>query len=288
MRILQVIGGSLKLGSSVDVALEGTVVDIGAVVVHEGHDRLVLGTVPLNVARLPETVPVDVLVVLMVDRGLSGSPLSVRVGHGRVLGDHAKHCPIVQIRVVEQRLGVELMVPKDDGAIMAETTTDTADDEEDDPSVGQPAANVEVLDGEFADHGEAEENTKLCAGGVVGPVEIGVVGWASNDGKIISGEPALEDLLIVEGLGGPLELSLLEGVFGDTEADQLTVLDVVSRLGVDSTSEFIVVGVLEEEGQGIRKIDLPARPGWRASRACICPRSSRWGCECSLRSYFQY
>ena len=236
---------SLELGRGVDVTLEGTVVDIGAVIVHEGHDRLVLGAVPLNVARLPETVPVDVLVVLMVDRGLSSSPLSVRIGHGRVLGDHAEHSPVVQIGVVEQRLGVELMVPKDEGAIMAETTTDTTDDEEDDPSVGQPATNVEVLDGQFADHGEAEEHTKLRAGSIVGPVEIGLVSWASNDGKVIPGEPALKDLLIVEGLGSPFELSLLEGVFRDTETNEVTVLDVVSRLGVDSTSEFIVVGVLK-------------------------------------------
>ena len=235
---------SLELRGGVNVTLEGTVVHVGAVVVHEWHDRLVLRTVPLNVARLPETVPVDVLVVLMVDGSLSGSPLSVRVGHGRVLGDHSEQGPVEQIGVVQQCLGVELVVPHHHGAVCFETTADTADDEEHNPTVGQPATNVEVLDRELTDDSKAEKDTKLSAGSVVSPVEIRLVAWASDHGQIVAGEPALENLLIVEGLGGPLELSLLKGVFGDTEADQLTVLNVVGSLGVDSTSHFVIIGVL--------------------------------------------
>ena len=238
------LSSSLELRNGVDVALEGTVVDIGAVIVQVWHDWLVLRTVPLNVARLPETVPVDVLVVLVIDRLLSSSPLSVRVGHGRVLGNHAKERPVEQIGVVQQGLHVELVVPQDKGAIVAKTTADTADDEEHNPAVSQPAAHVEVLDGELTDHGKAEKDAKLGASSIVRPVEVRLVAWASNDRKIVSGEPALEDLLIMEGLGSPLELSLLKGVFRDTEADQLTVLNVVGGLGVDSASDFIVIGVL--------------------------------------------
>ena len=50
----------------------------------------------------------------------------------------------------------------------------------------------------------------------------------------------------MHGLRSPLELSFLKGVFGDSEADQLTVLDVVSNLGVDSSSESVIVSVLKD------------------------------------------
>ena len=236
---------SFELGARVDVPLEGAVVDVGAVVVEVGHDGLVHAAIPLDVARLSVAVPVHVLVVLMEDWSLASAPLAMRIRHRWVLGENAGDCPVEQVRVVDESLGVEGMIVENNRAVVAKTTSDTADDEVADPAVGQPATNVEVLDGQFADHGEAEEHTKLRAGSIVGPVEIGLVSWASNDGKVIPGEPALKDLLIVEGLGCPFELSLLEGVFRDTETNEVTVLDVVSRLGVDSTSEFIVVGVLK-------------------------------------------
>lgn len=235
---------SLELRSGVDVALKGTVVHVGAVVVHEWHDRLVLRTVPLDVARLPETVPVDVFVVLVVDRGLSSSPLSVRVGHGRVLWNHSQEGPVEQIRVVQQSLCVELMVPQDHGAVLAETTADTADNEEHNPAVSQPAADVEVLDWELSDHSETKEDTKLSSGSVVGPVEVGFVAGTGDHREIVAREPALKDLLVVESFGSPLELSLLQGVFRDTEANQLTILHVVGGLGVDSSSHFVIVRVL--------------------------------------------
>ena len=76
---------SLELRASVDVTPESAVVDIGTVVVEGRHDRLVLATVPLDVARLAVPVPVHVLVVLMVDRGLPRAPLAVRIGNRRVL-----------------------------------------------------------------------------------------------------------------------------------------------------------------------------------------------------------
>ena len=48
-------------------------------------------------------------------------------------------------------------------------------------------------------------------------------------------------------LRSPLELSLFEGVFGNTEANKFTVLDVISNLGVDSSSHSVIVGVLKYE-----------------------------------------
>lgn len=203
---------SLKLGASVNVTLEGTVVDIGAVIVQVGHDWLVLGTVPLNVARLAHSVPVHILVVLMIDGSLSCAPFAVCIGNGWVLGEDASDGPVEEIWVVDESLGVEGVIVKHKRAIVTKTTADTSNDEVADPSVGQPASNIEVFDGEFANDSESEKNANLSACGVVSPVEVGLVSRSSDHGKIVLGEPRLEDVHVVEGLGGPLELTLLKGV----------------------------------------------------------------------------
>jgi len=203
---------SFELGARVDVPLEGTVVDVGAVVVEVGHDRLVHATIPLHVARLSVAVPVHILVVLMEDRSLASAPLAVRIGHGRVLGQNTGDCPVEQVRVVDKSLGVEGMIVEDNGAVVAKTTSDTADDEPADPAVGQPATNVEVLDGELTDHGEAEKHAELGARGVVGPVEIGLVGGARDHGQVLLGEPAGQDVHVMDSLRGPLVALLLKDV----------------------------------------------------------------------------
>ena len=118
------------------------------------------------------TVTIHILVILVIDWSLASSPLTVRIGHGWVLGKNAADRPVEQIWVVHQSLGVEGMIVQDNGPIAAETAADTPNDEVADPAVGQPAPHVEVFDGELADDGETEEDTKLCPGGVVRPVEV--------------------------------------------------------------------------------------------------------------------
>ena len=203
---------SLKLGASVDVTLEGSVVDIGAVIVQVGHDWLVLGTVPLNVARLAHSVPVHILVVLMIDGSLSCAPFAVCIGNGWVLGEDTSDGPVEEVWVVDESLGVEGVIVKHKRAIVTKTTAYTSDDEVADPSIGQPASNIEVLDGEFANDSESEKDANLSTCGVVGPVEVGLVGRSSDHAKVVLGEPRLEDVHVVEGLGSPLELTLLKGV----------------------------------------------------------------------------
>ena len=242
--ILRVNMSSLELGAGVDVASEGAVVDIGSVVVKEGHDGLVLGTIPLDVARLAVSVPVDVLVVLMVDRRLPGAPLAVRIGNRRVLGEDTGDGPVEQVGVVNQGLSVEGMVIKDDGPVVTETAANTSNDEPADPAVREPATNVEVLDGKLTDDSKTKNNTKLSTGCIVGPVEVGLVGGTSDHGKVLLGEPALEHIHVVKGLLGPLELTLLENVLRDTETDELTILNVVRDLGVHSSAHFVIIGVL--------------------------------------------
>jgi hypothetical protein len=241
---------SLELGDGVAVALEGSVDDVGARVVEVGHDGLVLGAVPSDVAGLAVAVPVDVLVVHVEDGLLTSHPLAVGIGHRGVSGQHAGHVPVEQVGVVGQGLGVVRVVVHHDGAVGAETAANSAHDEVDDPGVGEAAAHVEVLDGQLADHEEAEDAADLGAGGVGGGVEVGAVDGAGHFVHGAAGEPGLEHREVVLGLVGPGGHALLEVVLRQTKADQLVVGHVLRDLGVNLSALEIIVGVLLDQIKG--------------------------------------
>ena len=71
-----------------------------------------------------------------------------------------------------------------------------------------------------------------------------MVGRAYDHVEVATGEPALEDVEVVEGFGSPLELTLLENVLTNTETDKLTILNVVGELRVDSSSRAVIMGIL--------------------------------------------
>ena len=190
-------------------------------------------------------VTIHVLVILVIDWSLASSPLTVRIGHGWVLGKNAADRPVEQIWVVHQSLGVEGMIVQDNGSIAAETAADTPNDEVADPAISQPASHVEVFDGELANDGEAEEDTKLCPGGVVRPVEVRLVGGSRDHAQIVSGEPALKHGEVVLSLCSQLKLTLFQDVLTNTEADKFTILNVFRSLGVDSSPLAIIIGVLK-------------------------------------------
>ena len=125
-------------------------------IVKIGHDRLVHGTVPLDVAGLSHSVPVHILVVLVIDRSLASSPLAVCIGHRRVLWENTSDGPVEEVRMVDQRLGVEGVIVEDQGTVVSETASNASNNEVTDPAVGKPAPHVEVLDGELTDDSEAE------------------------------------------------------------------------------------------------------------------------------------
>jgi hypothetical protein len=77
---------SLELRGGVVVPLECSVDNLGAHVDHVGHNGLALRTVPRNISGLSVSVSVGGSVVLVEDRGLSGSPLSVSIRARRVPG----------------------------------------------------------------------------------------------------------------------------------------------------------------------------------------------------------
>lgn len=126
---------SFELRDGVDVSLEGTVDNVGSHVDHVGHDGLVHASIPLHVSWLSVSVSIGGSVVLMVDWGLSGSPLSVGIGKRWVLGKDSGDGPVEQVWVVHQRLGVEGVVVHDNGSCSYETTTKTSGDEPHDPGV---------------------------------------------------------------------------------------------------------------------------------------------------------
>ena len=65
------------------------------------------------------SVSVHILVVLMVDWSLASSPFSVRVGHGRVLGQDAGNRPVEQVWVVDESLVVEGVIVHHQGSVVA-------------------------------------------------------------------------------------------------------------------------------------------------------------------------
>jgi hypothetical protein len=179
------------LRSGVVVPLECAVDDLRAHVDHVRHDGLVLGAVPRNISGLSVSVSVGRSVVLVVDRGLSGSPLSVSVGLRWVSGKDLCQVPVEQVRVVDQRLRVESMIVHHDRARVTETSAETTGHEVNDPSVSQPASNVEVLDGKLSNKEKTQQAAELRAGCVVGPVEVRAVNWAGHYAlHIVAGEPA--------------------------------------------------------------------------------------------------
>jgi len=236
------------------LSLEGTVGNIGAGVVHERHNRLVLSAVPLHVARLSENVSPCGLVVHVEHWVLACSPLAVCVGHWGVLGQHARHIPVEQVGVVSQSLSVEGVVVHHNGSVVSQTAAKTSDNEPHAPNVRKAASSVEVFNWQFTDHRKTESNTDLSAGGVVSPVEVGAVDGSSNLVHLTAGEPRSKEGELTLGLGSPGGHRLLKSVLGHTEANKVVVLNVLSNLGVNLSSLEIIIGVL------LLLTSLPARP----------------------------
>ena len=171
------------------ITLEGSVVDLGTVIVHEWHDWLVLRTVPLNESWFSVSVSVHILVVLMVDWHLACHPLTVGIWHWWVLWKHTGHGPVQEIWMVDEGLGVEGMVPEDGWSVVSETTAGSTDDVVDNPAVSESATSVEVFDWQLTDGKESKTNSELGSCCVVSMVEVRFVGWSSNFSQFSFWEP---------------------------------------------------------------------------------------------------
>jgi len=215
------------LGSGVAVALESAVDDVGAVVVHVRHDGLVLRAIPSHVAGLSEPVAVHVLVGHVEHWLLSGLPLAVGVRHWGVLGQNAGHVPEEKVWVVGQGLCVKRMVVHHDGPVALEATTKSSNYEVNDPAIGQPATDIEVLNWQFTDHHETESATKLGSRCIVGPVEVGAIHGSGNFLHLALREPAAKNGKVVLCFVGPGGHPFFEIVLGETKADQFVVSNVV-------------------------------------------------------------
>ena len=85
--------------------------------------------------------------ILMVDWCLSCSPFSVGIGNRWVLGENSGNVPVEEVWIVDQSLGVNTMVVHNNWSVVLETSTETSDHEVHNPSVSDPASDIEILDG---------------------------------------------------------------------------------------------------------------------------------------------
>ena len=111
------------------------------------HDWLVLRSIPRNVSWLSDPVSVTGLVVLMEDWGLSCSPFSVSIWHRWVLWKNSGNVPPEQVWVVQESSIMELVVIEDDWSLVSKTSSKSLRNEESHIGVGQPASDIEVLNG---------------------------------------------------------------------------------------------------------------------------------------------
>jgi len=75
---------------------------------------------------------------------------------------------------------MEWMIVQNQWTVVSETTTTSSDDVVDDPGIGKSATSIEVLDWELTNAEKSEGYSKLGSAGVVGEVEVRLVGWSCN------------------------------------------------------------------------------------------------------------
>ena len=148
--------------------------------------------VKISAAATEPEVSIHVIVVLMVDGSLSGSPLTVSIRNWGVLGQNAADIPEEEIGVVDKGLGVHGVVVHADRSLDRETTSKSSNDKEDNPGVSDSASNMEVLDRELTDNSKTEEDSKLSSSAVVGPVEVRSVDGSGDFVHLSPGEPRVD------------------------------------------------------------------------------------------------
>lgn len=84
--------------------------------------------------------------VLMEDGVLSGSPLSVSIRNGWVLGQDSHQIPVHQVGIISESLCMNGIVIKDNRSGVLEPSAKTSHHEIDHPPISQPASHIKVLD----------------------------------------------------------------------------------------------------------------------------------------------
>jgi len=135
---------------------------------------------------------------------LSGSPLSMGIGHRGVSGQDTGDVPPEQVWVVQKCSGVELMVVHHDGSLVSQASSESLGDEHYEPPISEPASDIEILNGELSDHEHSEHASNLGSGGIVGPVPVGLL-RGSHENIVCSTlwEPRLKNINIMLGLWSP-------------------------------------------------------------------------------------
>ena len=138
------------------------------------------------------------------------------------------------------------MIVHNNRSVALQTTAKTSYNEVNNPSVGDPATHVEILDWQFTNDSQTQEASNLSAGSIVSPIEIRSVDRSGNFLHFSAGEPTSENCELALSFWGPSWHDFLEVVLGHTKANQVVVLDVFGFLWVDLSSLQIVIGILTE------------------------------------------
>jgi hypothetical protein len=108
----------------------------------------------------------------MEHRILASSPFAMCIWYWGVLWQNATHIPVEKVWVVGESLCVNSVVVQNDGTIVFKTTTNTANDEVDAPSVCKSTTGIEVFDREFTNNSKTKEATNLSSCSIVSPVKV--------------------------------------------------------------------------------------------------------------------
>ena len=117
----------------------------------------------------------------MVDRCLTGSPLSMSVRTRGVSGKNLCQIPVEEIWIIDERLRMKCMIVKHYGSGRAQASAKTAQHKVHYPGICQPASHVEVLYWELSNEQKTQKTSQLSTRCVISPVKVGTVNRPSND-----------------------------------------------------------------------------------------------------------
>ena len=184
--------------------------------------------------------------ILMIDWSLSHFPLEMHVWDWWVLWQESHQVEIEEVWVVQEDLGLMWLLVEEQRSGWEETSANTSNEEEGVVHIEDNSSGVEALDWELSNSHKTEDESSL---GSVEVVEIGsgirLEGWSGKELLwLVSWEPRFNNLKIVSSLISPFWKPLLNLMGGETETDELTILNVLWHLVVDHSSLLIIVGVL--------------------------------------------
>jgi len=192
--------------------LEGSVDNVGVLIVEEWHDWLVLRSIPRHVSWSSESVPVADSVVLMVDWLLPQSPLLVGSGYWSSSWNDSSQVKPEQVWIVQQRPEGESVVVEHDWSEVGKTSASSISDEEEKVGVHDGRSSVETLNWKLSDQSHSHKDSQGSSGGVASVVPVRKSAWSVQQvlNSVLLGVPRGNNIEVLLGLVGPVWSPLLD------------------------------------------------------------------------------